>query len=191
MFLHRWQLAITLPGWPPKPPPLPVIMEVENHHRHCHCHRCPHRQHHQVEEEPVPEKPPETPVPAGDIKTKMTGAIASMATVKKAKPLEKPAPKPDAPKLGGAMPSGGGTADWRSEVKKRDRAKQQEKLNAMPQGMPDYRFAKREKPIPWKIHIFTGSLRRGLFLIGGQNLKRRRKTMIPRICGRSLTLQGQ
>ena len=144
-----------------------------------------------VEEEPVPEKPPETPVPAGDIKTKMTGAIASMATVKKAKPLEKPAPKPDAPKLGGAMPSGGGTADWRSEVKKRDRAKQQEKLNAMPQGMPDYRFAKIKKPIPWKIHIFTGSLRRGLFLIGGQNLKRRRKTMIPRICGRSLTLQGQ
>ena len=97
-----------------------------------------------VEEEPVPEKPLETPVPAGDIKTKMTGAIASMATVKKAKPLEKPAPKPDAPKLGGAMPSGGGTADWRSEVKKRDRAKQQEKLNAMPQGMPDYRFAKIE-----------------------------------------------
>ena len=144
-----------------------------------------------VEEEPVPEKPPETPVPAGDIKTKMTGAIASMATVKKAKPLEKPAPKPDAPKLGGAMPSGGGTADWRSEVKKRDRAKQQEKLNAMPQGMPDYRFAKIENPIPWKIYNCTGNLRRGLFLIGGQNLKRRRRTMIPRICGRSLTLQGQ
>ena len=35
--------------------------------------------------------------------------------------------------------SGGGAADWRSEVKKKDRAKQQEKLNAMPQGMPDYR----------------------------------------------------
>ena len=116
----RWQLAITLPGWPPKPPALPVITEVE--------------------EEPVPEKPPETPLPAGDIKSKMTGAIASMATVKKAKPLEKPAPKPEPPKLGGAMPSGG-AADWRSEVKKRDRAKQQEKLNAMPQGMPDYRFA--------------------------------------------------
>lgn len=100
----------------------------------------------EVEEvEPLPEKPPETPVPAGDIKTKMTGAIASMATVKKAKPLEKPAPNPEPPKLGGAMPSGG-AADWRSEVKKRDRAKQQEKLNAMPQGMPDYRFVSGMPP---------------------------------------------
>ena len=80
-----------------------------------------------------------------DIKTKMTGAIASMATVKKAKPLEKPAPNPEPPKLGGAMPSGG-AADWRSEVKKRDRAKQQEKLNAMPQGMPDYRFVSGMPP---------------------------------------------
>ena len=101
----------------------------------------------EVEEEPVPEKPPETPETpqTGDIKSKMTGAIASMATVKKAKPLEKPAPNPEPPKLGGAMPSGG-AADWRSEVKKRDRAKQQEKLNAMPQGMPDYRFVSGMPP---------------------------------------------
>ena len=39
--------------------------------------------------------------------------------------------------------SAGGAADWRSEVKKKDRAKQQEKLNAMPQGMPDYRYVAR------------------------------------------------
>ena len=33
----------------------------------------------------------------------------------------------------------GSGSDWRSEIKKRERAKQQEKLNAMPLGMPDYR----------------------------------------------------
>jgi hypothetical protein len=44
---------------------------------------------------PAPEP---APLPSGDIKTKMTGAIAAMITVKKAKPTEiKPAPKVDVP----------------------------------------------------------------------------------------------
>ena len=63
---------MTLPGWPPKPS-LPVILEVE--------------------------EPMEVAVVAGNIKSKMTGAIAGMATVKKSKPLEKPAPKLEAPKV--------------------------------------------------------------------------------------------
>ena len=119
----------------------------------------------EVEEEHVPEKLPETPETpqTGDIKSKMTGAIASMATVKKAKPLEKPAPKPEPAKLGGATPSAG-AADWRSEVKKRDRAKQQEKLNAMPQGMPDYRFT---RTMGISTLCSAGSLKRALCLTGG------------------------
>ena len=75
--IFRWQLAITLPGWPPKPPPLPVIVEVD---------------------EPVPEAAP-VAVDAGDIKSKMTGAIAGMATVRKTKPTEKAPPKVDLPKV--------------------------------------------------------------------------------------------
>ena len=63
--------------WPPKPPPLPVIVEVD---------------------EPVPEAAP-VAVDAGDIKSKMTGAIAGMATVRKTKPTEKAPPKVDLPKV--------------------------------------------------------------------------------------------
>ena len=65
------------------PPPLPVIVEVE--------------------EEPVAEPAPVVVDPvvvdAGDIKTKMTGAIAGMATVKKTKPTEKAPPKVELPKV--------------------------------------------------------------------------------------------
>ena len=70
------------------PPPLPVIVEVE--------------------EEPVAEPAPVAVDPvvvdpvvvdAGDIKTKMTGAIAGMATVKKTKPTEKAPPKVELPKV--------------------------------------------------------------------------------------------
>ena len=63
-----------------------------------------------------------------------------------------------------AAPSAAG-ADWREEKKKRDRAKQQEKLNAMPQGMPDYRCYFNR----YKYNKFTGSQRKGLFSTGGQS----------------------
>ena len=78
-FSLQWQLAITLPGWPPQPPPLPVILEVE-----------------EVEEI----APVVLDLKAGDIKSKMTGAIAGMTTVKKIKPAEKPAPKLEPAKVG-------------------------------------------------------------------------------------------
>ena len=72
---------------------------------------------------------------AGDIKSKMTGAIAGLQLVKKKAHTDKAPVKVEAKITTGSSGSG----DWRSEIKKRERAKQQEKLNAMPLGMPDYR----------------------------------------------------
>merc|ERR1719186_2498902 len=85
---------------------------------------------------------------AGDIKSKMTGAIAGMAIVKKKNPIEKPPAKVEA-----KVTPVGGASDWRSEIKKRERAKQQEKLNAMPLGMPDYREPEKGQVFDWRAKL--------------------------------------
>ena len=84
---------------------------------------------------------------AGDIKSKMTGAIAGLQLVKKKAPTD----KPKAPmKVDSKISAGGSSGDWRSEIKKRERAKQQEKLNAMPLGMPDYREPEKLQIVDWR-----------------------------------------
>ena len=87
--------------------------------------------------------------PGGDIKTKMTGAIAGLQLVKKKAPVDKPKPPVLDAKLSCAG-GGSGGGDWRSEIKKRERAKQQEKLNAMPLGMPDYREPEKLQIVDWR-----------------------------------------
>jgi len=91
---------------------------------------------------------------SGNIKTKMTGAIAGMAVVKrethkKKPPEETPSTKMEATKVTTAV----GATDWRSEIKKRERAKQQEKLNAMPLGMPDYREPEKGTVFDWRAKL--------------------------------------
>ena len=59
---------------------------------------------------------------AGDIKARMTGAIAGLQLVKKKAPEKAPM------KIDSKISAGGAAGDWRSEIKKRERAKQQEKV---------------------------------------------------------------
>jgi len=92
---------------------------------------------------------------SGDIKSKMTGAIAGMSVVKrethkkKALPDKNPTGKVEATKVSTSV----GASDWRSEIKKRERAKQQEKLNAMPLGMPDYREPEKGQVFDWRAKL--------------------------------------
>ena len=89
----------------------------------------------------------EADISGGDIKTKMTGAIAGLQLVKKKAPTDKPK---QPMKVESKISSGGTSGDWRSEIKKRERAKQQEKLNAMPLGMPDYREPEKLQVVDWR-----------------------------------------
>ena len=90
---------------------------------------------------------PELDANAGDIKNKMTGALADWALVKKKNPSEKPKQNP---KVESKISTASSNGDWRSEIKKRERAKQQEKLNAMPLGMPDYREPEKLQVVDWR-----------------------------------------
>ena len=103
----------------------------------------------EVEEIPDLEEvsPPEVDINAGDIKSKMTGALADWALVKKKNPPEKPKQNL---KVESKISTASSTGDWRSEIKKRERAKQQEKLNAMPLGMPDYREPEKLQVVDWR-----------------------------------------
>ena len=92
-------------------------------------------------------KKAELDITGGDIKTKMTGAIAGLQLVKKKAPTDKPK---QPMKVESKISSGGTSGDWRSEIKKRERAKQQEKLNAMPLGMPDYREPEKLQVVDWR-----------------------------------------
>ena len=98
----------------------------------------------EVDEIPDLEDVKKTEDPAGDIKSKMTGAIAGLQLVKKKAPEKAPM------KNDSKVSAGGAAGDWRSEIKKRERAKQQEKLNAMPLGMPDYREPEKPQIVDWR-----------------------------------------
>ena len=98
----------------------------------------------EVDEIPDLEDVKKTEDPAGDIKSKMTGAIAGLQLVKKKAPEKAPM------KNDSKVSAGGASGDWRSEIKKRERAKQQEKLNAMPLGMPDYREPEKPQIVDWR-----------------------------------------
>ena len=88
----------------------------------------------------------------GNIRSKMRGTIADLVLVDRKKgKTEKSGgineqPKPPPTKSSGV--TGGG--DWRLEIKKRERAKQQEQLNAMKIGMPDYREPEKAKVDDWR-----------------------------------------
>ena len=43
--------------------------------------------------------------------------------------------------------------DWRLEIKKREKAKMQEKMNAMKIGMPDYREPEKAKQLNWRDNL--------------------------------------
>ena len=103
----------------------------------------------EVEEIPDLEEMTKTEVDinAGDIKSKMTGALADWALVKKKNPSEKPK---QTLKVESKISVASSSGDWRSEIKKRERAKQQEKLNAMPLGMPDYREPEKLQVVDWR-----------------------------------------
>ena len=110
------------------------------------------------------EKEKEKEEAVGNIRTKMTGTIAELALVERKKKTvpDKPAaekksvagnPPVDNKKAAAAptpasAPSGGG--DWRAEIKKREREKLQEKMNAMKIGMPDYREPEKLQIIDWR-----------------------------------------
>merc|ERR550539_785883 len=101
----------------------------------------------EVEEIPDLEEVTQVDVNAGDIKSKMTGALANWDLVKKKNPPEKPK---QSLKVESKISTASNSGDWRSEIKKRERAKQQEKLNAMPLGMPDYREPEKLQVVDWR-----------------------------------------
>ena len=116
----------------------------------------------ELEEVPVVDKP-EAPVAEqeeekekglGGIISKMKGDIASMEiVVTKRKQDKKSETKPNIPdisKRGSQKAAGVGGLDWRLEIKKREHAKQQKELNAMPLGMPEYAEPEKMKVNDWR-----------------------------------------
>jgi hypothetical protein len=108
------------------------------------------------------EKEKEKEDAVGNIRTKMTGTIAELTLVERKKKTTSDKPstdkksggshpaetKPAAAPTRAAAPAGGG--DWRAEIKKREREKLQEKMNAMKIGMPDYREPEKLQVIDWR-----------------------------------------
>lgn len=117
------------------------------------------------------EKEKEKEEAVGNIRTKMTGTIAELALVERKKGRTATADKPSAAAAAAekkgtvgnrpadpkqlvaptpAASGGGGGGDWRAELKKREREKLQEKMNAMKIGMPDYREPEKLQVVDWR-----------------------------------------
>jgi len=86
----------------------------------------------------------------GSIRSKMRGNIAGfevVSSIKKKPKVNEPGPKA-VEKTAGAS-----SGDWRLEIKKREKAKMQEKMNAMKIGMPDYREPEKAKQLNWRDNL--------------------------------------